>query len=53
MTPILSVKHLDAGYDNKSVVSDIHFDALKGQMIGLLGPKIFLLCLPTAFLFHL
>jgi len=39
MTPILSVKHLDAGYDNKSVVSDIHFDALKGQMICLLGPN--------------
>lgn len=38
-TPILSAKHLQAGYDKKAVVSEINFDALNGQMICLLGPN--------------
>lgn len=39
MKPVLYASPLDVGYDHRTVVGDIHFEAYPGQMICLIGPN--------------
>ena len=39
MSEILRTSSLDAGYDSRAVIRDIHIEALRGQTICLIGPN--------------
>lgn len=39
MKPVLYASPLDVGYDRRTVVGNIHFEAYPGQMICLIGPN--------------
>lgn len=39
MENIIRVDHVNVGYDKKTVVEEVHFKGLRGQMICLLGPN--------------
>ena len=36
---MLSIKNISAGYDRKTVLSDVNMDIRKGEFIGLIGPN--------------
>lgn len=36
---MLSIKNISAGYDRKTVLSDVSMDVRKGEFIGLIGPN--------------
>lgn len=36
---MLSIKNISAGYDRKTVLSDVNMDVRKGEFIGLIGPN--------------
>ena len=39
MTPVISTKDLNVGYDSKVIIRDVEVNALRGQTICLIGPN--------------